>query len=244
MGTIAVKRQEAKRGICAFTSRKPDAYQWAPVHAFPAQASLAATGCCLTLLPRKDRVGPGCVAGVEQQTAPHLCVPGRAVAPEPWGACVEGRKLLTVVVNPVSPSVSMLLPQQQHKGALKSVKPTEKSNCFVDILLCASFLSPKQSEFTCFFVHLSGSSHEHPSQPCDWERAACLQLFSTVCWYSPPLLSVRHFVFISVTKSHAIAYACAFRSGFQKHAFRSSFHALIRYKDSICIVHFRLLVYV
>lgn len=59
----------------------------------------------------------------------------------------------------------MLSPQQQCEGALKSVKPTEKSNCFVDILLCADFLSLKQSEFTRVFVQLSGSSLEHPSQP-------------------------------------------------------------------------------
>lgn len=96
-------------------------------------------------------------------------------------------KLLTVVVNPVSPSVSMLLPQQQCKGCLKSVKLAEKRNYFVDVLLCANFLSTKQSEYTCFFIHSSGSSHERPSQPHEQERAACSRV-------PAPSISVACFV--------------------------------------------------
>lgn len=85
MGMIAVTgwRQNRGKAICAFTSRKPNAYQCGSVHALlAAWESPEATRCLLTLLLFKDRISPGLIANVQKQTAPRLHVTGRAVALE------------------------------------------------------------------------------------------------------------------------------------------------------------------
>lgn len=85
MGTIALTgwRQNRGKAICAFTSRKPNAYQCGSVHTLlAAWESPEVTRCLLTLLLFKDRISPGLIANVQKQTAQRLHVTGRAVALE------------------------------------------------------------------------------------------------------------------------------------------------------------------
>lgn len=142
-------------------------------------------------------------------------------------------KLLTVLVNPFTLQFNALTSAAMQWSQQKGIIALWVC-LFVQISFHWSSLSSHAS-FTGWAVFLS------TQEPCEWEGQLvhiCLQLSTSM-----PLLFPQCSNFSNWDKkqSCAITHASAFRSGFPKHVFRSGFHASLHYRDSICIVHFRLI---